>query len=529
MLFLFVFVSTFLKGQHINRDVVVLSQPLPETSILGYNDKDEEIFKLDSTERPSLKVFFYDVFTALDSWARYAVYDFKEGYLPVQGKHGWYWINRDGRIVKKFGNLFLEILQPSQKIYAAIRFNNKENKKELVYIDSIGRVLFDDLSFLNLNNFKNNIAVLRKSTDKKWYLANAKTKNLKLLDSYLQKRILYVFSYVNGLCKVHLKNGKVVFLNESGEIHLHQKNLNGGNSLFQYELFGKYIVGKSDEYIIQFDFDGNQIKKFPFYFEFIQITDKYILTTDGSLKATLFSHQYDVISLPVKENEIFVVDYLSDSLIGGVLLDTINHSMYYRLLSTIDFSEKMRTPEREMVLYYYHSPKYFYDVKIARSYNMRRFWPIYRKQKYFSDSDIKIYSFIPPVKYKVSFPARFQIHGAEPLKYLKYFPNTSYLQIYQYKEKHFPKAMEKLKDLTEIYLKDCQALSYIPFSWMSLPNLTKATFYGCPNIQGLNTFIERNVNLTHFETDTHYFDPAFYDDMKKSRPNLKIYINGVLR
>ncbi|MBK6785895.1 MAG: hypothetical protein IPG79_20725 [Saprospiraceae bacterium] len=167
LLFLFLFVSTFLKGQHINRDVVVLSQPLPETSILGYNDKDEEIFKLDSTERPSLKVFFYDVFTALDSWARYAVYDFKEGYLPVQGKHGWYWINRDGRIVKKFGNLFLEILQPSQKIYAAIRFNNKENKKELVYIDSIGRVLFDDVSFLNLNNFKNNIAVLRKSTDKK--------------------------------------------------------------------------------------------------------------------------------------------------------------------------------------------------------------------------------------------------------------------------------------------------------------------------------------------------------------------------
>jgi hypothetical protein len=529
LIFLFVFVSTFLKGQHINKDVVVLSQPLPSSPILGYNGEGLVVFKLDSTERPSLKLSFYDVFTSLDSWARYAVYDFKEGYLPVQGKHGWYWINRDGRIVKKFGNLFLDILKPTQNVYPALRYNKNEDSKELVYLDSVGRVIFENVTFDNINQFRNDIAILRSSKDKTWYLANKKSRNLTPLHPYLQKRLKAVTAFENGLCKAVLKNGMAVFLTESGEIKTEQTDLKNGFDLYHIDIFNKYIIGKSREFVIKYDFDGNLIKKFPFYFEYLQVTDKYILTSDGSMNRTLLSHEYDKINLTFPDNQIFVADYLTDSLIGGVLLDTVNHTIEYRLLNADNFSEERRTSPMEHELYYYHSAKYFYNFGFTNSRLFLGNKVISRNPVFFADPSRKIYTHIPKFKIKIPNPFMFQIHGSEPLKYLKYFPNTSYLQIYQYKEKHFPKAMEKLKGLTEIYLKDCPALSYIPFSWMTLPNLTKATFYGCPNIQGLNTFIERNTNLTHFETDTHYFDPAFYDDMKKSRPNLNIYINGVLQ
>jgi hypothetical protein len=505
-------------------DQVILDMQVPggKTVMINHSGKVVKVFE------PNEKVQFDEdiskIWSSLSLFSTYVTYDFTNGPLPVKSDSTWRTYDINGKIVKEFGNKYKILTAPSEGIYKAYEeIKGKHREFNIIYVDKDGKELFDGKRFYEGTQSMNNIAFAKELKEsKEWVILNTKDGSKKIVPSSLSKPFYKIKFKTNKYAIGTLQsNYNEVVLDIEGNIVFDPTEVIKGRNVIILKITDDFIVFNKGDIYYFINKELKLVKRLENILGINGMNKKFIFINNGEYFNNLFNLDFSKAIIPLKENEVFICTHLTEDILGGIYVDTVDNKSVYKIIDANTLVELGRTEENigdifsDMLVAV--DPASRIERKLIAILNTKgqKIYEVDPSDKIFKG--INSTNGVDPNKVKY-----IEIKKDDDISSLSKFKNLESIEFYQSSFTELPPSIKKLAKLKNIRLVECDQLKVLP-KWLSgLKFIEKLDLSSCKNLKEIEIIIPTLKSLKTLNTMNYTMSQSFKDQLKKSNPNLII-------
>lgn len=502
--------------------LVILDMQVPggKTVMINHSGKVVKVFNPD--EKVQFDQDLNKIWTSLSLFSTYVTYDFTNGPLPVRCDTTWKTYDINGNIVIDFGNKYKLLAAPSEGVYNAYEEKkDKHQESTLIYVDKDGKELLEGKRFYQGTQVWNNIVFTKEKKDsKEWIIYNIKDGSKKIVPNLFSKQInkikIKTKEYAIGSLQ---SNSNEVVLDMEGNIVFDPTDVTNGRNVFILDISDDYIVCQKNAMYYFINKEFKLVKCLENILGLKGMNKKFIFVNNGDYFDNLFNLDFSKANIPMKENELFICTHLTEDILGGICVDTMERKSIYKIMDVNTLVELGRTEENIGDIFNDRliavDPESRVERKLIAVLNSKG------EKIYEVDPSNKIYKGINSTKgidpKKIKY---IEIYKDEDMSSLRKFKNLESIQFYQCGFTELPLSAKKLTKLKNLRIVECNQLKRLP-KWLSaLKFLENLDITSCKKVKEIELIIPSLSSLKTLNTTNYTLSKGFKDEIKKSNPNL---------
>jgi Leucine-rich repeat (LRR) protein len=468
----------------------------------------------------------HNAFKSLDLFHSYVSFDFSDGLLPVKSGDNWTLYNQKGEIALSLGTKYAALTNPSDGIHRAYEpIPNKRGSHMIIYIDQKGKELFQGIRFWQGSAIIQGFGYAQLVDAKgPWVKLNANTDTYTPLPEEINAKIYKIKRTASqySIAQYNSKHGYAsVLMNAEEKVMIEPDKVTGKRQTNIYKVTRSLIVLSHEDMFYLVDTSGNLIAKTDVLLGIKGFSDDMVFLDNGTYFNNLVHYNLEPVSLPLKPQEVLIVDFLQSDFLGGLLIDTVSRTQSYVVFNC---ATKTQVGSTNKVIggvvgdrFIEVDPDYSFERKLVSLTDFKGN-VLYRTPV----GDRIFRSIASTLDYKPTDIRHLVITGEDQDQDLSKYKKLESISFNRFNKTHLPESLRKTKTLKSLEVLSCDSLALLP-DWLDgMQYLTELKVSDCKKISDLESIIESLGSLTYVYTNNYEFKEGFVENMKKERPGLRI-------
>ncbi|HZV68644.1 MAG TPA: hypothetical protein VFG10_03840 [Saprospiraceae bacterium] len=450
----------------------------------------------------------------------YKIHHFKIGHLPVRYNDAWRFYNSRGQWMFSLDTAYLDISLASDGYYLAT-VTDTTDRKQYIYIDPAGKLLFQGKTFTKTTEFRNHIAFAEKNNI--WYILKAKNnscvpiENEELASVYDIKRNTELYSVA---ALKTLQGGKNVIIDTMAHI-IYSASMCSDNPFASIaSINDQLIICGQTKKIFFYDMQWNELAELEDVYGLDDLGDELILLEMQNGEKKLFDFKMHPVVLNVPSHWTYTYSGISQRFIVANVQDTITGTTFFGL-----FDGKSKTIVHQMAEDNFGGlmgDRIIYSdlnggrIEFTALKNLKGNI-LYAKRNKEKIYNIAIAGYFP----KTDIEGLMVVHD-EDLKKLSEYGQIKTLEFRDCQFEKLPACICQFRNLKSLTIKTCEKLISLPDCLGKLPYFDDLLIEDCTSLKTLEDFLLHFPGKLEINTDGHYFHEGFNKIIEEKLPNIKL-------